>query len=83
MSETMNGAFRPCHSARCEWNSVSPVMVRTPALIGLSTQPSVNGRTREVRPGSAAGSQSATGASVTCGMGLVPSINAPKTIFAE
>ena len=79
----MNGGVRPCQMARWVVKVSSPVIARTPAETGLSTQNSMNGSTAEVRPGSAAGSQRATGASWTCDMSFGPSTNAPKTIFSE
>ena len=81
--DTRNGGVTPCQRARWVAKLSSPVTARTPAETGLSTQNSTNGRTAEVRPGSAAGSQRAVGASWTSGRSFGPSINAPKTIFAE
>ena len=80
--DTRSGAVTPCHRARWEWYS-SPVIAVTAAEIGPSTCVSSSGTTKDIKPGSAAGSQRRTGASWTWDMSFGPSTNAPKTIFAE
>ena len=80
-TEMSSGVLTPCHSARCD--SCSAPMEAVTASRGASASPTRKASGRDMRPGSAAGSHRLTGASWTFDMSRGPSMNAPKTIFAE
>ena len=84
LSEMMSGALTPWKSAR--WVELSTPMAAVTASTGPSSTPAVKPSGMAIRPGTAAGSQRATGASSTSEKSRsfsAGSINAPKTSLAE